>query len=238
MIEGNANTLASDSVVTGERQSSLSLTVRGEVLEVLPELALHWPRARTLFVADPHFGKAAAFRAAGIPVPRGTTTSGIDRLDALIDRTNVRRVVFLGDYLHAKAGRAPETLRRLAEWRERRNALELLLVRGNHDARAGDPPAELGITCVDAPVVEPPFVFAHVPAPSDDGYVLSGHIHPGAQLVGAGGQYERLPCFWFGDRVAVLPAYGDFTGLASISPLDTDQVFVVADGRVVRVSAR
>jgi hypothetical protein len=38
--------------------------------------------------------------------------------------------------------------------------------------------------------------------------------------------------------VAVLPAYGDFTGLASISPLDTDQVFVVADGRVVRVSAR
>ena len=211
-------------------------TVVGEQLVLLPELAVHWPRARTLFIADPHFGKAAAFRAAGIPVPHGTTASGIERLDALLTATNVRRVVILGDYLHAKESRAPETLGRLATWRASRPDVELLLVRGNHDARAGDPPAELGVTCVDAPIVEQPFVFTHVPAPSADGYVLSGHLHPGARMIGGGKQSLRLPCFWFGARVGVLPAYGDFTGLATIAPSDADQVYVVADGRVVQVS--
>ena len=213
-----------------------SASIRGEQLVLLPELAVFWARTQTLLVADPHFGKAAAFRAAGIPVPRGTTSSGIERLDAIVAGESVRRIVFLGDFLHAKAGRAPETLRTLAAWRSARPELELLLVRGNHDARAGDPPGELRVTCKDAPVVEPPFVFAHVPAPSNDGYVLAGHLHPGAQLVGAAKQRERLPCFWFGAEVGVLPAYGDFTGLATVTPADGDEVFVVADGRVILVS--
>ena len=215
-----------------------TIEIAGEELVVHPELALHWPRTSTLFVADPHFGKAATFRAAGIPVPRGTTTSGIERLDALIHRSAVRRVLFLGDFLHAKEGRAPETLRQLADWRARRNDVELVLVRGNHDARAGDPPGDLGIRCVDAPMLEPPFVFAHYPAPSNDGYVLGGHLHPGVHLVGAGRQVERLPCFWFGARVGVLPAYGDFTGLATVSPAEDDHVFVVAEGRVLEVSGK
>ena len=44
--------------------------VAGERLVLLPEMAAYWERAGTLLVADPHFGKAAAFRAAGIPEPR------------------------------------------------------------------------------------------------------------------------------------------------------------------------
>src|SRR6185436_14749101 len=119
------------------------IDVRGETLVLLPERAVFWPRASTLLVADPHFGKAAAFRAAGVPVPRGTTTEALSRLDRAIDRMDARRVVFLGDFLHAREGRAPEMLRVLAEWRARRSALDVVLVRGNHDKRAGDPPAEV-----------------------------------------------------------------------------------------------
>jgi uncharacterized protein len=211
-------------------------TVRGEELVLLPELALYWPRTETLFIADPHFGKAAAFRAAGIPVPRGTTTSGVYRLEALVQRMRARRVVFLGDYLHAKEGRSPETLRQLAEWRTTWSELDVVLVRGNHDRRAGDPPDTLGVKCMDAPLVEAPFVFAHVPAPSPHGYVVAGHLHPGAHLVGSARQSERLPCFWFGPGIAVLPAFGDFTGLATVAPAPEDDVFVVADGRVIQVS--
>lgn len=32
------------------------------------------------------------------------------------------------------------------------------------------------------------------------------------RLAGRGGDAVRLPCFWFGDTVAVLPAFGSFTG--------------------------
>lgn len=210
--------------------------IAGERLVLLPERAAYWERTRTLFVADPHFGKAAAFRAAGVLVPRGTTSETLARLDACLQRTGASRVVFLGDFLHAKEGRSPETFRTINEWRDRRSSIEMTLVRGNHDARAGDPPNELRIVCVSAPVLERPFVFAHHPVRSDDGYVLAGHIHPGVTLHGAGKQSSKLPCFWFGRETAVLPAFGEFTGLARVSPVEGDAVWVVADGLVVSVA--
>lgn len=205
---------------------------------LLVERAVFWPRTRTLFVADPHFGKAAAFRAAAVPVPRGTTTHALRRLDALIDDLHVARIVFLGDFLHAREGRAPATLDAIARWREERASLEMILVRGNHDRRAGDPPRELAITCVDGPMHEPPFAFAHHPRVVNAAYVLAGHVHPGARLAGSGRDRARLPCFWFGDSVGVLPAFGDFTGLADVEPLPGDQVWVVAGGEVIRVVGR
>jgi len=210
-------------------------SVAGEQLRLLCERAVFWERTRTLFVADPHFGKAAAFRAAGVLVPRGTTGETLSRLDTALDRTGAERIVFLGDFLHAREGRAPETLAAINDWRARWSRLAMLLVRGNHDKRAGDPPRELDMRCENAPVIEAPFVFAHHPIRSDAGYVLSGHVHPGARLSGPGRQHTRLPCFGFGSEIAVLPAFGEFTGLADIDASPGDRVWVVADGEVIPV---
>ena len=63
------------------RMSDVMLTIAGEDVQLLPERALYWPRACTLVVADVHWGKAATFRAAGIPIPSGTTTEDLARLD-------------------------------------------------------------------------------------------------------------------------------------------------------------
>lgn len=212
-----------------------AVELAGERLVLLPERAAFWERAATLLVADAHWGKAAAFRAGGIAVPGGTTAEGLARLAAALERTGARRLVFLGDLLHAREGRAPATLAAVRGWRERHAGVEMLLVRGNHDRRAGDPPPELGIACVDEPRVEPPFALRHHPEPSAEGYVLAGHLHPGVRLAGAGRQRERLPCFWLGAGVGVLPAFGDFTGLAEVRPAPGDRVFVVAEGEVVEV---
>jgi metallophosphoesterase superfamily enzyme len=65
---------------------------------------------------------------------------------------------------------------------------------------------------------------------------LSGHLHPAAVLDGAGRQALKLPCFWFGRRVGVLPAFGDFTGCAAIRAVAGDRVFVVAENRVLAVA--
>jgi DNA ligase-associated metallophosphoesterase len=212
-----------------------AVEIAGERLLLLPERAAFWERASTLLVADAHWGKAAAFRAGGIAVPGGTTAGGLARLTGALERTGARRLVFLGDLLHARDGRAPATLAAAREWRERHAAVEMLLVRGNHDRGAGDPPRELGIACVDPPLPEPPFVLAHHPEPAAGGYVLAGHLHPGVRLAGAGRQRERLPCFWLGADVGVLPAFGDFTGLADVRPAPGDRVFVVAGSEVVEV---
>ncbi len=208
----------------------------GERVRLLPERALLREADGTLFIADPHWGKAAAFRAAGVPVPGGTTASGLARLDAALARTGARRLVFLGDFLHAREGRAPGTLATLAAWRERHAAMEVVLVRGNHDRHAGDPPRDFRIVCLDAPVVEAPFVLLHHPAPRAEGYALGGHVHPAVRLAGPGRQREFLPCFWLGARVGVLPSFGDFTGAAEVSPAPGDRVYVVAGEEVVPVS--
>ena len=207
----------------------------GEELLLLPERAVFWPRAETLLIADAHFGKAASFRAAGVPVPHGTTAGALTRVDALLDRTSARRIVFLGDFLHAKEGRTPNTVRSLAEWRARHRPIAMTLVRGNHDRRAGDPPVEIAIDCVDAPLLEGPFAFAHHPRALSGAYVLAGHLHPAAVMTGPGRQRERLACFWLGAKVGVLPAFGDFTGVAEVSPAVGDRVFVIADHSVVEV---
>ncbi len=210
--------------------------VAGERLVLLPERAAYWPRMRTLLVADAHFGKAAAFRAAAVPVPRGTTTGSLRRLDSAVERTGASRIVFLGDFLHAREGREPETTRVVAQWRQRHAASDMVLVRGNHDKRAGDPDPSIGIRCVDAPVNEAPFVFAHKPAVSDAGSVICGHIHPGVRLTGPGREWSRLPCFWLRPRTLVLPAFGEFTGLAEIDVAPGDRVWVVADGTVIAIA--
>jgi DNA ligase-associated metallophosphoesterase len=211
------------------------IDVAGEQLMLLAERAAYWRQARTLLVADPHFGKAASFRALGVLVPRGPTAGTLRRLDAALARTNPARLIFLGDFLHAAGGRVAETLRALGRWRRSHAAVEMLLVRGNHDAMAGDPPPELGLQCMDAPRFEAPFVLAHRPRPSGTGYVLCGHVHPGVRLYGRAHEHARLPCFAFGSRVGILPAFGEFTGLADFESAPGDRVWIVADETVLRV---
>jgi len=197
---------------------------------------MFWPAHSTLFVADYHLGKAASFRSAGIALPTGTTTENVERLERAVSATRARRVVFLGDFLHSAAGRAPRTLARFAAWREERGALELTLVRGNHDARAGDPPPEWNIGAIDAGERLGPFALNHEPGAVRGAYALAGHIHPAVRLSACGDSPLRLPCFWFGPRYGVLPAFGAFTGTAVVMPRHGDQVFVIAEGEVLQVA--
>jgi DNA ligase-associated metallophosphoesterase len=196
---------------------------------------------QTLLVADAHFGKAVSFRKLGVPVPSGTTTETLDTLTAVIAATQARRVVFLGDFLHSRRSHAAGTLGAIARWREANAGLALTLVRGNHDDRAGDPPAALDIRVVDEPLAMGPFALCHHPRPVAGAYVLAGHWHPCISVGGRAFERLRLPCFWFGDdsgalpqqAVGVLPAFGSFTGMHRIEPRAGDRIFPVA-GDVVR----
>ena len=211
-------------------------SVAGEDLVLLPERAAYWPARKALLVADFHLGKAASFRKAGIPLPAGTTKDNVARLDRALEKTRATQVVFLGDFLHSAQGRAPSTFGTFSEWRTQRSTVSITLIRGNHDVKAGDPPPEWKMRCVEAGEAAAPFVFNHEPGPSRSGYALSGHIHPAVRLSAAGEKSLRLPCFWFGARYGVLPAFGAFTGSAEVLPRQGDQVFVIAEQDVVKVA--
>jgi DNA ligase-associated metallophosphoesterase len=216
---------------------ALATSVGGERVVLYAERALGWPHERTLFVADVHLGKGAAFRAGGVPIPRGSTASDLARLTRLLERSGATRLVVLGDFLHAKAGRVAALTHAFVTWRAQHAALDVVLVRGNHDARAGDPPQAWRIATVDEPYALPPFLACHRVETPPTGYALCGHIHPGVRI-DAAGESARLPCFVLGARRAILPAFGRFTGLADIAAAEGERIVVIAGGALFELPAR
>jgi metallophosphoesterase superfamily enzyme len=110
-----------------------------------------------------------------------------------------------------------------------------VLVRGNHDDRAGDPPAALRFEVVDEPFSEGGLALCHHPRPIDGAYTLAGHLHPCVSLGGPARDHLRLPCFHFGAQVGVLPAFGSFTGMHALRVGAGERAYVIAGDRVAAV---
>ena len=226
----------------------LKVNFAGWAMHLLPSGAVYLPDVSALLVADAHFGKAVSFRLAGVPVPQGTTTETLQRLTDAVMQTAATQVIFLGDFLHSAKAHAAPTQQAIASWRAAHPELALTLVRGNHDDRAGDPPAALGVRVVDEPLLlladtvgALPLALCHHPQRVEGAYALAGHLHPCVALKGAGRDRLRLPCFWLGDPQAsgagVLPAFGSFTGMHPIARKPRDRVFAVAGSSVQEVPA-
>ncbi|MBG6080983.1 DNA ligase-associated metallophosphoesterase [Rubrivivax gelatinosus] len=207
----------------------VQIEVAGQALVLLPERAAFLPAENALLVADAHLGKAQSFRSLGVPVPAGTTSQTLEALDAALARTGAGQVIFLGDLIHSSRSRTPGTAQAVARWRARHPGLALTLVRGNHDRHAGDPPPDWGIDCVDGPLRFGALALAHEPEPIAGAYVIGGHLHPAASLGGPAHDRLRLPCFHFGHEVGVLPAFGAFTGCATVERRPGDRTWVVVD---------
>ncbi len=229
--------------------SDLSLTIRDEQIILHAERAAELPRTRTVIIADVHWGKATALRAYGVPVPAGGTTSDLLRLDALLHRTRAHHLLVLGDLAHSRHGWEDRALQPVQAWRSRWPDLRVTLVRGNHDAHAGDPPASLRIGAVDAPLTVGALTFAHDPlcvkvvpdterTGRDDApapFRLCGHVHPTIKLSGRGGDRVRLPCFVVGPDCLILPAFSAFTGSGAWTRQEEERVFAIVDDRVIEL---
>jgi len=192
-------------------------------------------RTSTLLVADAHLGKDTSFRIAGIPIPGDATADSLTRLGSALERSRARRIIFLGDLVHARTSLDGVTIATIQRWREQHSHIEMLLVPGNHDIRSGALPRELRIETTADELIEEPFVFKHHPDPSPHGYALAGHIHPAIRLTGRGRQKERVACFLFRHEYGLLPSFGTFTGGFDISPQLDDRVFAALPDQIVEV---
>jgi uncharacterized protein len=212
---------------------TLCFTIADESLILYPERALFWERTATLLAADLHWGKDAAFRAGSIPVPSGSLVDDLARLDTGLARHPTQRLILLGDLLHARESLAPEVIEAVAQWRDHWTDVEIILVRGNHDRHVRALPDRWRMMEIHGELVEAPFVLRHTPAESDAGYVLAGHVHPAVELRGKGRQILRVPCFWFGAKTGLLPAFGTFTGVALVHPKSDDTVVGIVENKLI-----
>jgi DNA ligase-associated metallophosphoesterase len=211
------------------------LQVDGQRLQLLPERAAWHADSRTLFIADLHLGKSATFRARGLPVPAGTTRDNLQRLGTLVHEHRAARIVFLGDLLHSRHAQQADVIAPLQAWRAAHASVRCVLVRGNHDAHAGDPPRSLGFEIVDEPWPvdgAPGLVACHHPQPAAHATVLAGHWHPAVTLRGPARDHQRLACFCLAGKVLVLPAFGAFTGSSPHAPPSGSLCWPVGGERV------
>ena len=199
-------------------------------VRLMPERAVFEPASGTLFVADVHLGKAAVFRARGIPVPHGTSAETLERLAAAVARCRASRLVVLGDFLHAKESRSAPTMAALAAWRDGHPHLDCVVVEGNHDRHAGQVQEAFGFRTLEGPWVSGALRGVHDPAEASVPglWTLAGHVHPVVRLRGRHDML-RVPCFWWRGRLLTLPAFGAFTGGFEPRLDDGDQVFVVGE---------
>ncbi len=216
---------------------SLKIRVKNEEMHLLPSGAMYLPAHQALLIADAHIGKASSFRQLGVPVPSGTTNETLTAITQDLALTQAQHLIFLGDFLHSRHAHAAATQTVVAAWREQHAKLAITLVRGNHDDRAGDPPAALRFSIVNEPFFLDSLALCHHPQTIATHYVLAGHLHPCLLIHGKARERLRLACFWMGDEVSrpvgILPAYGSFTGMHPIERRDCDAVYAVA-GDVVR----
>ena len=220
---------AERSDAAGEYSSpTLCVEWMGDTFEFHPEGGVWHRSSRTLFVADLHFGKAATFRSAGIPLPAGATDRTLDLLGQLVDRVRPRRLIILGDLVHARPGLQQSVIDAVTRWRAARSSLAIDLVMGNHDRRAGPMPPEWNMETHEYLLIDERWRCVHDPAGANalhqDQGVLAGHLHPGIRIDCPDGGSRKFRCFHLQPRVMVLPAFGMFTGSALIRPAAPDRV--------------
>jgi len=214
---------------------SLRIQFQGQNFHLHPFCAAFWEEENILLIADLHLGKVTHFRNRGIPTPLAAIDANWDRLLALLLDFNPRRVLFLGDLFHSQYNSEWEELEQIMQAFPQ---IEFELVRGNHDILADEVYQKSRLVLHQEPLLIGNFALSHHPTlePTDTHYHLAGHVHPGVWLHGQGRQRLRLPCFYFGKKQGLLPAFGVFTGLGEVQCLEGDRVFVVAEDAVLEVS--
>ncbi len=216
-------------------EGSVEVEFGGQQFVLLPDRAVWWPTQRTLIVADVHLGKGTAFRSAGVPVPSGGSEKDLNRISALIERTNAKQLLILGDLIHAKSSRKESLHEQIARWRESQRDVDIVLVRGNHDRASGKLLKAWRIHEVDEPFEAEGIHCTHHPPSDSDVPTMAGHLHPVYAMTDYDGSNVTVDCFVVHAGLLIFPAFGTFTGGSRVTSVNDSAIFIVAGRRVVRV---
>ena len=187
------------------------LLVNGVALQADVTGALLWPERRLAVVADLHFEKATAFAVRGQLLPPYDTAATLDKLENVIARHRVQRVICLGDSFHDRAAAERLDPAQAARLKALTSRLEWTWIAGNHDPVPRD---DWGGSVAEE-ITLGALTFRHEAAATARGGEVSGHYHPKAS-VAVRGRRITAPCFVTDGRRLILPAFGAFTGGLSV----------------------
>lgn len=188
-----------------------------------------------MIISDLHLGKSGHFRKSGIGIPQSIYKRDLQNLFSQVQFFNPQIVLISGDMFHSSENKELDFF---IKWRKDIPHVEFYLVKGNHDVLPNAFYKEANIKVFENKLSIGAFCFVHDIISSGEGenlYTFSGHIHPGIKMKGSASQSVTLPCFYFGKKYAVLPAFSRFTGVATIRPKANDYVFALVENQVFKV---
>ena len=210
----------------------VKINLGSSTLILTPEGAAFFPKSATLVLSDVHLGKAATFRASGIPIPEGDDQHDLARISHLVADWKAKHLVIAGDLFHARSGASDTLIQSMAEWLEILD-VPVTLVLGNHDLPLRRRCAVLPMEICESTEVEGVEVI-HDPADASDSHpALCGHIHPVVKLAAPRQPTIRLACFHLTQQILTLPAFGSFTGGREVKPMKQDRIFLTHKGKVI-----
>jgi len=226
-------------------QKPVSHKILDQQFWLTTERTMFWEDEKSLVVSDLHFGKTGHFRKSGIAVPSAVYKEDLQRLILQIQYFQPRELIIVGDMFHSRANREMDLF---LKWRSDLSDIAFRLIRGNHDVLGEEWYESAGIQLSPQTLSRHQFHFVHdimdhlngkteyaVTRARGRSYFFSGHIHPGIRIQGAGKQSLCFPCFYFGKKYAVLPAFSRFTGTAMIYPEPEEQVFAIVNQELIRL---
>jgi len=191
---------------------------------------IFWENESALVISDVHLGKAGHFRKHGIPVPQSIHFRDFSKMDALIKKYNPKKIIFLGDLFHSESNNEWNDL---ISWSEHKTGIEMILVEGNHDRLTSKFYENTKFVLAHTYKLEQ-LVLSHEPIETKS-FNLFGHIHPAMGIQSSPRQSQTYPCFYFGEKTAIMPAFGAFTGTYRITPEKGCQVFCIDENQLIRI---
>jgi DNA ligase-associated metallophosphoesterase len=232
-------------------QKPIPYRIREQQIWLSSGRSVFWEEEQALILSDLHFGKTGHFRKSGIAVPQSVYKEDLQRLVSQIQYFQPKQLIIVGDLFHSRANKELELFKK---WRENFPDLIIHLVKGNHDILEEDWYRKANISLSNDSLLLRDFHFTHdisanLPTlnpvnsqrsttnshRSTANYSFSGHIHPGIRIDGAGKQSLCFPCFYFGKKYAVLPAFSRFTGVALIQPEKNENVFAIVGDKILQL---
>jgi len=207
-----------------------------QTLWLSPARCIFWEDEQALILSDLHFGKSGHFRKSGIGVPQNIYKEDLQRLFSQIQFFKPSTLLIAGDMFHSHANKEIDFF---LKWRNDIPGVSIRLIKGNHDVLTNKFYEEANIEVALKKLSIKKFCFTHdIGAecePDGEVFTFSGHIHPGIKVNGGGKQSFMLPCFYFNDTYAVLPAFSLFTGLYKVRPNKKDNVFALVKDQVIKM---
>jgi putative SbcD/Mre11-related phosphoesterase len=192
------------------RKARSSASLEGlECWQFLPQGAAVHTASRTAVIADVHLGYEWARGAAGDCIPAHSLDETVRRLESVLARGDIERLVVAGDLVessrpcHRTAADVFQLIRRLAD-----RGVQLVLTLGNHDrGLAGTVRWKASGAYAEAPRVAHSFcidgwTIVHGHRSVRARRLVSGHHHPVLRVAG-----RLAPCFLVSPERIFLPAF-------------------------------